>query len=173
MTDNQKITDAVTTQNQFGSSAEEPRIAVHKIYTKGQQFIVNGLPDELAKNWNPQLSVQANPRITQLESGQHEVVLSFNLSAQQLGKAIFQIQLDQAGLFTLQDVPAEQKEAALFGACSNALFPYVSVMINQALSQAGLPHLYLNPMDFIALYREHKKQEQEKSVKQVEAEAIN
>lgn len=164
------MTETITVQNQPESPflTEEPRIAVHKIYSKGQQFVVNGVPDELSKHWNPQINVQANPRITLLESGQYEVVLTLNVSAQQLGKSIFQIQLDQAGLFSLQNVPAEQKEIVLYGACSNALFPYVAVMINQALSQAGLPQLYLNPLDFIALYQEHKKQEQEKSTQQVE-----
>jgi len=160
MTDNQAFQETMTNK-------EEPRITVHQMYTKGQQYVINGVPSEISKNWNPQINIQANPRITTLESGQYEVTLTLNLSAQQLGKAVFQIQLDQAGLFSLQNVPADQKETVLYGVCANALFPYAAVMINQALSQAGLPHLYLNPIDFIALYQQHKKQEEEKSAQQV------
>lgn len=167
MTDNKKDT-LPKDQSLSTGAAKEGRITVHKIYTKGQQSVVNGLPDELSKNWNPQLSMQANPRVTLLESGQNEVVLTLNISAQQLGKAIFQVQIDQAGLFSLQNVPAEQQETVLYGACSNALFPYAAVMINQTLSQAGLPNVYLNPLDFVALYHAHKKQEEEKLVKPVE-----
>ncbi len=157
------------------TATNESRITIHKIYTKAQQFIVNGLPDELSKNWSPQLSIQANPRVTPLKSGQHEVVLTLNLSAQQLGKAIFQVQVDQAGLFTLQNVPADQQETALYGACPNVLFSYAAVMVNQALSQAGLPQVYLNPLDFIALYHEHKEQERQKKQEQAvqEVEVVN
>lgn len=165
MTNNSKILDALTAesdQSESSTTTEESRIAVHKTYIKGQQFVMNGMPDELLKNWNPQFSMQANPRMTALESGQHEVVLSFHASAQQREKTIFQIQLDQAGLFTLHNVPAKEKEATLLGTCANVLFPYVAVMVNQLLSQAQLPHLYLNPVDFVAFYQQHKKQQKEK-----------
>src|SRR4051812_16541614 len=126
MIDNNEIEKTLITDDQsdFEAVAKEPRVIVHRIYTKGQQFIVNGLPDELSKNWAPQLNMQANPRIALLESHQYEVVLTLNLSAQQSGKAIFQIQLDQAGLFTLQNVSAGHQETALYGACPNVLFPY-------------------------------------------------
>ncbi|MBA2649288.1 MAG: protein-export chaperone SecB [Legionella sp.] len=172
MLDNNKITETLSSTQESKStvSNEEPRLTVHKIYNKGLQFVVHGLSDELTKNWNPQISLQANPRIQLLESGQYEVILAIHLSGQQLGKAIFQIQVEQAGLFSLQQVAEEQKDIAIYGACANALFPYAAVMVNQLLSQAGLPHLYLNPMDFIALYKQHQKQaqKQEHSVEPIE-----
>ncbi|MBA2650080.1 MAG: protein-export chaperone SecB [Legionella sp.] len=143
-----KITDS--TQSQAA------RIVIHKIYNKGQQFIIDGFTDDLTKNWNPQITLQANPRIQLLESGQYEVILTIHIKAQQIDKMLFQIQLEQAGLFTLQQVAEEQKELVLYGACSNALFPYAAVMVNQILSQAGLPHIYLNPLDFVTLYQQHQ-----------------
>ena len=96
-------------------------------------------------------------------------MLTLQLSAQQAGKAIFQIQIDQAGLFSLQNVSEDQQEVVLYGVCANALFPYVNVILNQTLSQAGLPPLYLNPLDFVKLYHEHKKQEQEEADQTTEA----
>ena len=130
------------------------------------------MPDELSPNWKPEISLQANPQFSLLESGQHEVVLTLKVSAQQSAKSIFQIQLDQAGLFTLQNLPADQQETVVYGVCPNMLFPYAAVAVNQLLSEAGLPHVYLNPLDFVTLYRQHQNQQQKEKLKPLNTELI-
>jgi len=147
------------------------QIAIHRIYGKNHKFEIKGMPVNLnTAGWNPKISLQANPRFTRLESGQHEIVLALQLTGEQSEQVGFQIYWEQAGLFTIKDAPAEQIETILYGVCPNMLFPYVGVSVNQMLSNAGFSPIYLAPLDFITLYRQHlqeqqQKQEQEKTQK--------
>ncbi|MBS0351113.1 MAG: protein-export chaperone SecB, partial [Proteobacteria bacterium] len=47
-------------------------------------------------------------------------------------------------------------------------FPYAGVMINQILTQSNLQPVYLAPLDFIQLYRQHQQQQQQQNQAQQE-----
>jgi preprotein translocase subunit SecB len=148
------------------------QIAIHRIYGKNQQFEVKGLPTQLqGAEWNPKIGLQANPRFITLASDQHEVVLAMQITLEQPETISFKVYLEQAGLFTLQNIPADQRETVLYGVCPNMLFNYAGVTLNQLLSNAGFPPVYLAPLDFIALYRQHQKEQQEKQQEETAATA--
>lgn len=144
------------------------QIIIHRIYGKNQQFEVKGLPTQLkGAEWNPKIGLQANPHFTTLASDQHEVVLAMQITLEQSDAISFKVYLEQAGLFTLQNIPADQRETVLYGVCPNMLFTYAGVTLNQLLSNPGFPPVYLAPLDFIALYRQHHQQnQQEKQTKE-------
>lgn len=151
-----------TTQNET-STQTDVQVMIHRIYGKNQQFEVKGLPSQLqAQTWNPKMNFQANPRFTTVATDQHEVVLAMQITAEQSSDIQFKVFLEQAGLFTLKNIAADQLDTFLYGVCSNLLFPYAGVTLNQLLSNAGFPPVYLAPIDFIALYQQHKKEEQQK-----------
>lgn len=158
------MTENITNQSPLTDQAKKPTtVGVKHIYLKSQQFVVAGQPEDLSKDWRPELSLQANPRYIEQSNNQYEVIVTLNLSAQQNGKMLFQWQVDQAGLFILENMAVEQREMVLYGVCPNALFPYIGVGLNQLLSQAGLPPLYLNPLDFVQLYRQHQTEQMNKA----------
>ena len=135
------------------------RIAIHRIYTKNHQFMVQLTPDAIPQPWLPQMELQANPRYIQLNSGNYEVTLALQIKAQQNEQGLFEIYIEQAGLFTLEGIAENQRDTVLYGACPNLLFPYATATLNLLLSQAALPPVYLAPLDFVALHAQHQKQQ--------------
>lgn len=142
-----------------------PQLAIEGIYTQNHQLIVHRSPREAVdlSSWAPKIDFQANPRFTDLGSDQYEVILRLHLSAHQNEQAVFEIDLEQVGILTLQAVPQEQRASVLYGVCPNYLFPYAGVLINQMLAQAAFPPVYLAPLDFIALYQQYQQQERGKA----------
>lgn len=164
----QEANNQETNPNQTGT-----QIAIHRIYGKNQQFEVKGLPTQLkGTEWNPKINLQANPRFTTLESGQYEVVLALQITMEQSEDISFKVYLEQAGLFTLKNIAADQLETVLYGVCPNMLFTYAGVTLNQLLSNAGFPPVYLAPLDFIALYRQHQKDQQGKEAAVAETASV-
>src|SRR5665648_375110 len=155
-----------TTNNKQGeekmsqeSTTAPNRIAIHRIYTKNHQFMVQLTPDTITQPWLPQMELQANPRYIQLDSGNYEVTLALQIKAQQNEQGLFEAFIEQAGLFTLEGIAENQRDTVLYGACPNLLFPYATATLNLLLSQAALPPVYLAPLDFVALHAQHQKQQ--------------
>lgn len=141
-------------------SPKSVNIQIHRIYSKNQRVVIQGLPEEWTVSWNPKIDLRANPRLQDAGNQRTEVVLALQLNAQQQDKPVFEIYFEQAGLFTITTENPQQKEEVLYGTCSNFLFPYAGVMINQILTQSSLQPVYLAPLDFIQLYRQHQQQQQ-------------
>ena len=141
-------------------SPRSVNIQIHRIYSKNQRVVIQGLPEEWTVSWNPKIDLRANPRLQDAGNQRTEVMLALQLNAQQQDKPVFEIYFEQAGLFTITTENPQQKEEVLYGTCSNFLFPYAGVMINQILTQSSLQPVYLAPLDFIQLYRQHQQQQQ-------------
>ena len=133
-------------------------VQIHSIYSKNHRFETTITPATLTQ-WQPTVNLQVNPRFERLQDGRYEVVLAAQITGEEKGQRLFQLYLEQAGLFTLENIAAEQCEAILYGDCANRLFPYIEVLANQMLTQAALPQIYLQKLDFVSLYREHQRRQ--------------
>ncbi len=152
-------------------SPKSVNIQIHRIYTKNQHVVIQGLPEEWTVSWNPKIDLRANPRVQYTGNDRMEVVLALQLTAQQQDKPVFEIYFEQAGLFTITTENPQQKDEVLYGTCSNFLFPYAGVMINQILTQSSLQPVYLASLDFIQLYRQHQQQQQNQAQAEKEQSA--
>lgn len=100
----------------------------------------------------PEISVniQVNGKKNTEES--YEVTLMINVEAKQKEKTLFLVELQYAGLCHAQHVPADVLPTLLMIQTPTFLFPYARQIVSDTTSQAGLPPLYLQPVDFAALY---------------------
>jgi preprotein translocase subunit SecB len=145
---------------ELNTNTKSVNIQIHRIYSKNQRVMIQGLPENWTKAWNPKIDLRANPRVQEMDKERIEIILALQINAQQEDKPVFEIYFEQAGLFTITTEDAQQRETVLYGTCSNFLFPYAGVMINQILTQSSLQPVYLAPLDFIQLYRQHQQQQQ-------------
>ena len=72
-------------------------------------------------------------------------------------KTAFLIDVTQAGIFTLKNVPEEGIEMVLAITCPNILFPYAREAISDLVVKAGFSSVLLNPINFEALYMQQKE----------------
>jgi len=97
------------------------------------------------------VNIQANGKKNTEES--YEVTLVINIEAKHKEKTLFLVELQYAGLCHAQNVPADVLPTLLMIQTPTFLFPYARQIVSDTTSQAGLPPLYLQPVDFAALYR--------------------
>ena len=86
---------------------------------------------------------------------QFEVVQKYKISATNKinGEALFLLEIEYAGLFHVEGVPQDQMHPFLLIECPRMIFPYVRRIVGDMTRDGGFPPLNLEPVDFLALYR--------------------
>ena len=135
------------------------RWQIVQMYTKNVRFVVQELTSDLIAVWNPQISLQANPRYEWMSGDRYEAILALRIQLQQAGKRLAEIDIEQAGIFVFTDLLPAQQEAILYGVGCNTLFGVIGVHIHYLLTQAELPPVYLTPLDFVSLYQRFRQQQ--------------
>ena len=136
-----------------------PVFNIEKIYVKDLSVEVPNAPAIFLERDQPQMELQINTQSTQVEDGIYQCVLSITISAKIKDKAAFMVELQQAGIFRIQNVPAEAMEPALAVGCPNIIFPYAREAVSDAVIKAGFPPLILQPVNFEALYMQQQQQQ--------------
>ncbi|MCB1746994.1 MAG: protein-export chaperone SecB [Gammaproteobacteria bacterium] len=153
-------------QNNAGAAAQSGvtgQLAIQKIYLKDLSFEAPNSPQVFTEQLNPKADVQFANNTTALGEDNHEVVLTVTVNVQQDGRAIYLVEVQQAGIFTVRGFPAEHLPAILATACPNTLFPFAREAICDAVVKGGFPQLLLAPVNFEILYAQEMRRRQEQA----------
>jgi preprotein translocase subunit SecB len=71
---------------------------------------------------------------------------------------MFLVEVQQAGIFRIRNIPQSDIEPVLGIGCPNILFPYLREAVSTVISHAGFPPVMLNPVNFETLYYQGKQQ---------------
>ena len=100
----------------------------------------------------PNLSVQINVNARQLAANDYEVSLMLEGGASQGAETMFKFELNYAGVFRIENFPSEQVQPMVMIEAPRMLFPFARQIIAEAVRGGSYPPLYLDPIDFHALY---------------------
>jgi preprotein translocase subunit SecB len=67
---------------------------------------------------------------------------------------LFSFDLMYAGIFRIQNVPQENIQPVIMIECPRLLFPFAREIIATVVRNGGFPPLLIDPVDFVALYRQ-------------------
>jgi preprotein translocase subunit SecB len=67
---------------------------------------------------------------------------------------LFAFELNYAGIFRVRGIPADQLHPVVMIECPRLLFPFARQIIADAVRNGGFPPLYIDPIDFVGLYRQ-------------------
>lgn len=144
-------------------SGDERRFTVQKIYTKDISFETPNSPQIFTgKRWTPDINVQLSNQGEKVQNDLHEVTLTVTVTAKLEDKTAYLVEIQQAGLFTIEGIGTEELPAIIGSYCPTILFPYAREVISDLVMRGGFPQLVLNPVNFDALYVQHVKEMQEK-----------
>jgi preprotein translocase subunit SecB len=73
-------------------------------------------------------------------------------------KTMFLVEVGQAGIFQIRNVPETEMDPILGIACPNILFPYLRETVSDIVTRAGFHAVILSPVNFEALYHQGKQQ---------------
>lgn len=141
-----------------------PVFGIEKLYVKDLSLEVPNAPQIYLEQEAPQLEVQLNTEGNALGEGAFEVVLTVTVTAKIGDKTVFLVEVGQAGIFRILNVPDEQMEPLIAVACPNILFPYAREVVSDAITRAGMQPVVLQPVNFEALYMQRQEQQQAAAV---------
>lgn len=136
----------------------QPTFNIEKIYIKDLSVEVPGAPQIFLEQEAPQFELQISTQSESIDEGLYQCVLTLTATAKIKDKTAFLIEVQQAGIFRLQNLPQEAMEPTLMVACPNILFPYGRETVSDAVLRAGFPPLLLQPVNFEAMYLQQKQQ---------------
>ncbi len=147
-------------QNGNGASATAgaaagaaPRLTVLVQYCKDFSFENPNAPRTLGpQQQGPNISVQINVNARQVGPTEYEVGLALEGGAGEGENTLFKFELDYAGVFRVENIPAEQIQPAIMIEGPRLLFPFARQIIAEAVRNGGYPPLYIDPIDFQALF---------------------
>ena len=113
-------------QNSAGESAAQqsaPQFAIQRVYTKDLSFETPNSPAIFQKEWKPELKLDLDTRSNKLAEGTYEVVLALTVTATVEGQTAFLAEVQQAGIFTIGNLPEPQLAHTIGAFCPNTLVP--------------------------------------------------
>jgi len=140
-----------------------PTFAIQRVYIKDVSFESPETPHIFREDWAPEVSLDLQTKTLPMENGIHEVVLELRATAKQKDKVAFLVEVQQAGIFTVQGFEEAQQKQLLGSMCPNILYPFAREVIASLVMNGGFPPLLLAPVNFDAIYAQHLKQAAEQA----------
>lgn len=146
-------------QAQDFNPEQVPQLNVVAQYIKDFSFENPNAPTSLvAGQQQPQISIQINVNAAPMSDTDIEVVLQLSGKAETNGSLLFSFDLIFGGVFRIRNVPHESMDAVVLIECPRLLFPFAREIIATTVRNGGFPPLLLDPVDFVALYRQKMAQ---------------
>ncbi|APZ41747.1 protein-export chaperone SecB [Acidihalobacter ferrooxydans] len=141
-------------------NAAEQQFGLQKIYLKDLSFESPEAPHVFTQDWAPEVEVQMQVVNQQLDATTWEVELQLTATAKTEEHTVYLVEVKQAGVFTLQNIPEDQVAPLLGSYCPNLLFPFAREAVSDLVGKGGFPQLLLAPINFDALYMQQLEQQQ-------------
>lgn len=137
------------------------QIRVFAQYVKDFSFENPEAPNSLRGGQpSPGIELAIDVQGRRVDDQAFEVVLHIEAKAAREDKVSFLVELKYAGLFGFANLPPEALEPMLLIECPRLLFPFARRVLADATREGGFPPLYIDPIDFGALYMAQRHQHQ-------------
>lgn len=124
-------------------------------YMKDFSFENPNAPKSLApQQKQPQIAIQVNVNAKQLADDDFEVELKLEGNAKTDEDVLFAFELTFCGVFRVRNIPKDQIHPVVMIECPRLLFPFARQIVAESVRNGGFPPLYIDPIDFVALYRQ-------------------
>jgi preprotein translocase subunit SecB len=136
-----------------GDAVNAPKLSVMVQYTKDFSFENPNAPRSFGpQQQQPNISIQVNVNARQVGPSDYEVTLLLEGGAGEGANTLFKFELNYAGVLRVENVPPQQIQPAIMIEGPRLLFPFARQIIAEAVKGGGYPPLYVDPIDFNALF---------------------
>jgi preprotein translocase subunit SecB len=140
----------------------QPTFQIEKIFVKDLSLEIPNAPQIFMEQAQPQLEVQIATTVAKIAEAYFEVSVSATVTAKAAGeRTVFLAEAVQAGIFSINNIPAQDLDPLLSVGCPTILFPYLRETISDLVTRGGFPPVLLSPVSFEALYMQRLQQQQQ------------
>lgn len=130
------------------------QVTLQKIYLRDASVEVPQGPRVFTREWQqPRIDVDLDTRVQQAGEDHHHVAVTVTVTARVGEEVAYVVEVQQAGIFTVQGFNDDERDRVLGVYCPDTLFPYVREAVSDLVQRAGFPPFLLQPINFEALFR--------------------
>jgi preprotein translocase subunit SecB len=130
---------------------------IEKVYVKDLSLEIPHAPAVFTEQVQPEIQVQINTGAQQFGEGYYEVTVTATVTAKMGERTLFLAEAEQAGIFSIPNVPASDIGPLLGIACPTVIFPYLRETMSDVITRGGFPPLLLAPLSFEQLYLQQQQ----------------
>ena len=152
----------------MSESQQQPSFGIEKIYVKDLSVELPHAPEIFLSGEQPEVDVKLHNEGAAVGDGRYHVVLTITVTAKTGEKTLFLVEVAQAGIFQIRNVPESDMDPLLATVCPNILYPYARETVSDVVGRAGFPPVYLAPVNFDAIYMQRMQQAKDQAAPKIE-----
>jgi len=146
------------TENGAATTEQQAQFAIQRIYTKDVSFETPNSPAIFQKEWKPEVKLDIDTRSNKLADDTYEVILALTVTVTVEEQTAFLAEVQQAGIFTIGNMPEAQLAQMIGAFCPTTLFPYARETVANLVNRGSFPQLNIAPVNFDALFASYVQQ---------------
>lgn len=152
-------------QNKAAGSdtGDNPSFELQRIYVRDVSFHAPKGVEAFRSKQEEEIKLELNIETRKLPDDLYEVTLLISVAAvwKKSQTLIYQVEVKQAGLFAIRNIPEKDFMRTINTSCPGILFPYARQTISGLIERGGFPPMLLAPMNFEALHQQYLLQLQQ------------
>ena len=141
------------------SDDQTPVFQIQRVYLKDMSLEQPNSPALLYVEQAPQVDIQLGVAVENVTEGLVEVCVTATVTAKIDDKTLFLVEVKQAGLFEIRNLPADQMGPIVGIACPQIVYPYLRGNVADIINRAGFPAVHLAEINFQAMYEQQQAQQ--------------
>jgi len=127
---------------------------IQRIYLKELTFEQPNSPQILLDPTPAQVQIAIETTHEQIDATTYECLLKAKVSSRINQKLVFNIVVEEAGIFEIQNIPKDQLLPILEITCPGMILPSLRYNVADLLTRAGFPPINLTEINFKQLYEQ-------------------
>jgi preprotein translocase subunit SecB len=137
----------------------DPVFQIQRVYMKEASLEQPNSPAILLEQEQPSVDIQLGVEAQQAAEGLFEVAVSATVTTKIKDRTVFLVEVKQAGIFEIRNIPADQMQAVMGIACPQIVYPYLRGNVSDMITRAGFPPVHLAEINFQAMYEQQQAQQ--------------
>ena len=137
---------------------QDPVFQIQRVYLKEASLEQPNSPQILLEQEQPAVDIQLGVDATPVAEGIFEVCVTATVQTKIKDKTVFLVEVKQAGIFEIRNLPPEQMGPIMGIACPQIVYPYLRGNVADIITRGGFPPVHLTEINFQAMYEQQQAQ---------------
>ncbi len=142
------------------ADSNDPVFQIQRVYLKEASLEQPNSPAILLEQEQPAVDIQLGVEAQQPVDGIYEVAITATVTTKIKDRTVFLVEVKQAGIFEIRNLPQDQMEPILGIACPQIVYPYLRANVADIVTRAGFPPVHLAEINFQSMYEQQQAQAQ-------------
>ncbi|MCX7233339.1 MAG: protein-export chaperone SecB [Burkholderiales bacterium] len=136
----------------------DPVFQIQRVYLKEASLEQPNSPSILLEQEAPTVDIQLGVNAAPVAEGMFEVTVTATVQTKIKDKTVFLVEVTQAGIFEIRNLPQEQMSNIMGIACPQIVYPYLRGNVADLIQRGGFPPVHLSEINFQAMYEQQQQQ---------------